>query len=120
MHFHPTYDSDSGIAAYQLQEAFTQYFGISDCNEAEESTLYSTDSTDNNMCFMSTAKASGSCDTSDKGDETTFPECQYGIYVPTEKLFDPADQTSSVTYSYTLRRRASTKSYTFAKNLSPW
>jgi len=119
MHFHPTYDSDSAYAAYQLQEAFKQYFGVEDCNEAEESTLYSTDSTDNTVaCFMATAPASGKCSTSDKSDETTFPECQYGIYVPTEKLFDSSLQASTASYTYT--KGGNSRTYSFDSNLSPW
>merc|ERR1711998_367953 len=109
MHFHPTFDSDSGKSAYQLQEAFMQYFGVGDCDVAGENTLFPEDKDDQNICFMSTVVASGKCSTSGKGSETTFPECQYGIFVPSQLIFNTSLQASTADYTYT--KKGSTQTY---------
>jgi len=73
------------------------------------------------MCFMATMAASGSCSTSDKGSETTFPECQYGIYVPTDKIFDSSlNEDNGSTADYTYTKGGHTQTYSFTSDLSPW
>lgn len=95
-----------------------QYFGVGDCDVAGENTLFPEDKDDQNICFMSTVVASGKCSTSGKGSETTFPECQYGIFVPSQLIFNTSLQASTADYTYT--KKGSTQTYSFESGLSPW
>lgn len=85
-HLHPTYDGDSKPAAKALQAALVSNFGIGECTDTDEQTVYSTKE---RLCLLSTVK--GCTKTAPESPEDVtgfFPMCQFGIYVRAGAMFD--------------------------------
>jgi hypothetical protein len=94
-HLHPTYDGDSRNAAKALSAALQSNFGIGECTDTDEKTVYSTKE---RLCLMSTVKGCSKKAPESPEDVTAiFPMCQFGIYVRAGAMFDDsmgADGTS--------------------------